>query len=648
MRKVAVATRRTWTVEDSIQLYNIDRWGLNYFSVNDEGKMTVAPVEDRGATIKIIDVVEEAQSRGLRLPLIIRFQDLLRHRVGRINEAFAQAIAEFKYGNRYMGVYPIKVNQLREVVEEITDAGRAFNYGLEAGSKPELMAALSIHNDPEGLIICNGYKDSQFIRMALLGNKLNKRVVTVTEKLTEVQALIKTSKELGVEPIVGIRVRLHSRGEGRWATSGGENAKFGLSTAEILRAVEMLREEGLGHTFKLLHFHIGSQIPNIVTIKRAVREATRFYSKLVKLGCNLQYLDVGGGLGVDYDGSRSSFHSSTNYSLQEYANDIVYNIMDVCDSEGVHHPIIVSESGRAVVAHHSVLVVEAFGQIEKLRQYVSLTPPEQGHKLVRELYSIQKNLERPDHRERNLREALHDILQVKEQAQEMFNVGLLDLDTKAQVEQMYWQLAATIFDRYREIAPDYIPDEIRDLRNQLGDQYLMNFSVFQSLLDYWALGLLFPICPIHRLDEAPARRATLADITCDSDGKVSKFIDLQDVKDTLPLHAPNGRPYYIGFFMTGAYQEIMGDMHNLFGRVNEVHVFLDPDEEDGWYIEEIIEGSTIEQVLRLTQYHENELVKGLKTQVDAAIKGDRIKPNDGMRLLAEYERALKDYTYLHF
>jgi arginine decarboxylase len=635
--------KQGWTVEDAVHTYSIDRWGLNYFGVNEGGQMTVSPVEERGAAIVIQDVVEEALRRGMRLPLLVRFQDLLRYRVEQINEAFNRAMNESRYRGRYMGVFPIKVNQLREVVEEIFDAGQPYNYGLEAGSKPELMVALSIHNSPASLIVCNGYKDAQFIRMALAGNKLNKQVVMVAEKLSEVQSIIRHSKEMGVEPIIGVRVKLFTKGEGKWATSVGEHAKFGLSTNELLQAVEMLNAEGLGHTFKLLHFHMGSQVPNIFTIKRAVREATRYYAKLHKMGVKLDYIDVGGGLGVDYDGSRSAFHSSTNYSLQEYANDIVYNIMDICDEEDVPHPHIVSESGRAVVAHHSVLVVETFGQIEKVKPPSFERITKESHKLLRDLAFIRDNIDR-----RDLIESHHDLQQIKEEAQAMFNLGLLDLQVKAQVEQMFWYLVSEIARRYSQTDPEEVPAEIDTLRNQLGDQFLLNFSVFQSLLDHWALGQLFPICPIHRLNEEPVRRGTLADITCDSDGKVSKFINGGEPQDTLALHPPDGNPYYLGFFMTGAYQEIMGDLHNLFGRVNEVHVFLDPDEEDGWYIEEIIEGSTIDQVLRLTQYHENELVRGFKTQVDAAIKGDRIKPNEGMRLLAEYEKVLKDYTYLQF
>ncbi len=639
-----VVEHTEWNLEEARRLYNIDRWGVHYFDIDAAGNVIVAPVGKDGEKIPIVDVVEEAKAQGMRLPLLIRFQDLLRNRVESINQAFDRAIAENKYRGRYMGVFPIKVNQLREVVEEILDAGRVHNYGLEAGSKPELMAALSMHHNPDSLIVCNGYKDAQFIRMALIGNKLNKKVVCVAEKLTEIQELIRASKELNTEPIIGIRVRLVSKGEGKWATSGGENAKFGLTTTELLEAVEMLKAEGLLHTFKLLHFHIGSQVPNIFTIKRAVREATRYFAKLHQRGVELDYLDVGGGLGVDYDGSQSASHSSTNYSLQEYANDIVYNIMDVCDMEGVPHPNIVSESGRAIVAHHSVLVVDNFGQIEKARQVGSIQVHDDSHKILRDLAFVRDNIET-----RDKRESYHDLVQLKEEADALFNLGYLDLDVKADVEQMFWNCARVIVRKFQEeFGEEQVPEEIYDLANQLGDQYLMNFSVFQSLLDHWALGQLFPIIPLHRMGEEPVRRGTLVDITCDSDGKVSRFIDGQEPRDTLPLHEANGKPYYLGFFMTGAYQDIMGDLHNLFGRVNEVHVFLDPDEEDGWYIEESIQGSTIEQVLRLTQYHENELVRGFKGQVDAAIKSDRLRPNEGMRLLAEYERTLRSYTYLQF
>jgi arginine decarboxylase len=549
-------------------------------------------------------------------------------------------MAEFGYRNEYRGVFPIKVNQLREVIEEIIDAGLQFHFGLEAGSKPELVAALAMHKDPESLIICNGYKDPAFIRIALLGRKLGKSVIIVIEKLEELEQTIRTSKEVGLEPDIGIRVRLHTKGSGKWSPSGGENAKFGLDTTNLVAASQILKDAGLTHCLKLVHFHVGSQVPDISTIKRAVREAARYYAKLAKLGHDLRYLDVGGGLGVDYDGSRSDFDSSTNYSLQEYANDVVWNIMDVCDSEGVAHPAIVSEGGRAIVAHHSVLVMEAFSSIERTAPKLKVEATEKDHRLVRDILDVKQRLKRG-----NRIESLHDSQQIKEESQQMFDLGLLDLESKAKIETVYWQVAQQIVNMHRGLR--FVPEEVKQLEISLGDQYICNFSVFQSLLDHWALGQLFPIMPIHRLTTAPERNGMIVDITCDSDGKVSKFIDLQDVKETLPLHRIlPGEMYYIGVFMVGAYQDIMGDLHNLFGRVTEVHVFLDPDEESGWYIEEVIEGSTIGEVLAMTQWDKVELMRLLKTQVDTAIKTDRLKPNDAMKLLSDYERFLQEYTYL--
>ncbi len=637
---VTEKSKPEWDVDAAISTYNVDGWGGGYFTVNAAGNAEARPLQEAGGAIDILEVVHEARERGLGFPLVIRFQDLLRHRVQAINRAFQSAIAEFGYRNHYRGVFPIKVNQLREVIEEIVEAGQEFHFGLEAGSKPELIAALATHQDPESLIICNGYKDRAYIRSAMLGRRLGKSVIIVVEKTEELQQTIRIARELGVEPQIGIRVRLHSKGAGKWTTSGGEDAKFGLDTASLVAASDFLKAEGLAHCLKLVHFHVGSQVPDISTIKRAVREAARYYAKLSQLGHSLGYLDVGGGLGVDYDGSRSDFDSSTNYSLQEYANDVVWNIMDVCDSEGVAHPAIVSESGRAIVAHHSILVVEAFGAIEKNSQTGKVLPVESDHKLVRDILEVQQKLRR-----NNRRESLHDAQQIKEEAQNMFSLGLLDLPSKGKIESVYWQLAEQIVAFHRGLR--YVPEEVKELENSLGDQYLCNFSVFQSLLDHWALGQLFPIMPIHRLNTQPDRNGTMVDITCDSDGKISKFIDLQDVKETLPLHRIiPGEMYYLGVFMVGAYQDIMGDLHNLFGRVTEVHVFLDPDEESGWYIEEVIEGSTIGQVLALTQWDKIELMRLVKSQVDAAIKSDRLKPNDAMKLLADYERGLQEYTYL--
>jgi arginine decarboxylase len=630
-----------WTVDDSSSLYMIDRWGTGYFDVNPNGDLTVAPLQEGGIAVPIIDALREAQALNLNAPLLIRFQDLLRHRVETLNSAFNGAIAEHKYRGSYRGVFPIKVNQLREVVEEILDAGRPFNYGLEVGSKPEMFAGLAIHNDPEALLVCNGYKDNTFIRMALLGRKLGKKVILIAEKLSEVRTITKIAAEMNVEPWIGMRVRLLSKGKGKWATSGGEHAKFGLSTAEILEAIEILREAKMESAFKLLHFHIGSQIPDILTIKRAVREAAMYYAKLHKLGHPLEYLDVGGGLAIDYDGSRSEFHSSMNYTLEEYASDIIYNVMDVCDEEKVPHPNIVSESGRAIVAHHSVLVVQAFGAIEK-------TPIEprvvraSDHKLTREILEIDRDLT-----DENVNEAWHDLQQIKEQSQQMFELGLLPLDVKARIETLYWEIAEKLQSIITNMDSDEVPEDLRTLNIELADQHICNFSVFQSLLDHWALGQLFPIVPIHRLNEKPQLESTLVDITCDSDGKVSKYIDRNDVRETLPLHElRDGAPYYLGIFLTGAYQDIMGDIHNLFGRVNEVHVFLDADEESGFYIEEEIAGNTIGEVLAMTQYDWRDLEKRMKAQIDAAIKQDILRPNEGMRLLQEFERGLKDQTYL--
>jgi arginine decarboxylase len=637
---LAYMTKTDWDLEAANATYNVEGWGSGYFSINASGNVVSRPLKEDGGAIDILEVVHEARARGLSFPLVIRFQDLLRHRVECVNRAFETAMREFNYRNSYRGVFPIKVNQLREVIEEIIDAGLPFHFGLEAGSKPELVAALAMHKDPESLIICNGYKDVAFIRIALLGRKLGKPVIIVVEKLEELEQTIRTSKEVGVEPLIGIRVRLNSKGAGKWTTSGGENAKFGLDTVGLITASEMLKSQGLTHCLKLVHFHVGSQVPDISTIKRAVREAARYYSKIAKLGHELDYLDVGGGLGVDYDGSRSTFDSSTNYSLQEYANDVVWNIMDVCDSEGVAHPAIVSEGGRAIVAHHSVLVMEAFSSIEKAAGKTKIMASEKDHKLVRDILEVKQRLKRG-----NRLESLHDIQQIKEESQQTFDLGLLDLESKAKIDSLYWQLAAQIVGMHRGLR--FIPDEIKELETTLGDQYICNFSVFQSLLDHWALGQLFPIMPVHRLTVAPERNGTIVDITCDSDGKVSKFIDLQDVRDTLPLHRiVPGEMYYLGVFMVGAYQDIMGDLHNLFGRVTEVHVFLDPDEESGWYIEEVIEGSTIGEVLAMTQWDKVELMRLLKSQVDASIKGDRLKPNDAMKLLADYERLLQEYTYL--
>ena len=629
-----------WSVDDAREMYGIDRWGLRYFDINNDGNVVVAPLKDKGPDITVLDVIREARDQGLHFPMLIRFQDLLRDRVERINKAFDTAIREFHYAAQYRGVYPIKVNQLREVVEEIIDAGKPFHYGLEAGSKPELYAAIAYHRDPESLIICNGYKDHRYIKTALIGMKLGKKVVLVVEKVGEVKKIISLAKTYKVDPILGVRLRLASKGQGKWYGSTGDEAKFGLTSYEILEASRLLKEAGMAHCLKLVHFHIGSQVPDILAIKKATREAAMYFAKLTKLGHELEYLDVGGGLGVDYDGSRSTFHSSVNYSLNEYARDIVYNIKEICDLEQVPHPTIVNESGRAVVSHHSLLVVETFGHIKKTSDSNKIKKSKIKHRLVEDAWFTYENIS-PN----NPLESYHDALHLKEEVQTHFGLGLIDLEVKAEVEKLFWLISEAVLKHYE--GAEYVPEEIMELESLLSGQYLCNFSVFQSLLDHWGFGQLFPIMPLHRLKERPTERGTLVDITCDSDGKVSKFIShYEEGVETLPLHKLTNEPYYLGFFLTAAYQDIMGDLHNLFGRVNEAHVFLDEDEETGYYIEETIEGTTMGRVLGLVQYDAKELARRMKKQFDRAIKADRLRPSEGMRLLNEYEKGLKDYTYL--
>ncbi len=629
----------SWSAAQSEDLYGFKRWGAGHFGVDAGGFVNVQPLAD-GRAIRLMDVVHEATGMGLKAPLVIRFQDLLRHRVVQLNEVFLKAIKEEGYKGGYRGVFPIKVNQLREVVEEVIASGKDYHYGLEAGSKPELMIALAMHEGGQRLIICNGYKDHDYIRLALLGRKLGKKIVLVVEQLSELDEIIRLAEETGVKPLIGLRAKLQTRGEGKWATSTGDNAKFGLNTAEILFAVEKLRHARLKSALRLVHFHIGSQVPNILTIKNAVVEAARFYCQLAQMGFPMGYLDVGGGLGIDYDGSRTNFESSTNYSMDEYARDVVHNIKEICVSAGVPVPDIVSESGRAVVAPHSMLVVEVFERINKRESLGQQHRPREKHKVVTDLETMLKNKPKLGRLER-----YHDAVQKKEEAFSLFNLGYLDLENRAAAEQIFWQICEEIG---RETdRTGYVPEELRDLKKLLADQYVGNFSVFQSLLDHWALKQLFPIAPLHRLRERPTINATLADITCDSDGKISSFIDLQDVKDYITLHPLNNKPYYLGIFLTGAYQDIMGDLHNLFGRVNEVHVFLEDDEPNGFYVEETIPGSLMADVIEGVQYQWEELCRRMKQQIDHATKKDLVKPREGMRLLEFYETQMRAKTYLN-
>ncbi len=633
-------TMRPWGVSDSLKLYQIENWGDQYFNINPGGNLTVHPRQGQGPGIDLVKVLDEAAAQKLELPILVRFQDIIRHRVVLLNESFRRAIQEAGYNGKYRGVYPIKVNQMREVVEEIVDAGRPYDFGLEAGSKAELAAVIPMELSPDALVCVNGYKDTAVIKLALLGVKLGKKIVIIVEKLSEAHQIVQIANEMGVKPFIGLRCKLNTKGSGKWESSGGDSAKFGLTTPELLSAVAYLKSVGYEDQIKLLHFHIGSQVTNIRTIKDAVKEASRIYAELYRMGCPLEYLDVGGGLGVDYDGSHTDFESSINYSLQEYCRDVVYSIQEICKSEGVPEPSIVSESGRALAAHHSVLIVNIFGNIEVGDAPVSLEESPDEHQVVKEMRDALKQLNY-----KNMLEYLNEAIQRKEEALSMFKLGVLGLTERAKVEHLFWLICRKVHSWIPEMR--YVPDEVEKLTKVLADQYLCNFSIFQSMPDHWAIQQLFPIIPIHRHDEEPTRNATLVDITCDSDGKVSKFVDLRDVKDTLRLHTlKNGEPYYLGIFLTGAYQDIMGDLHNLFGRVNEVHVFLDDSEPGGYYIEEVIKGNNIASVLSWIQYNPANLEKEVKERIDQRAREGHLKPREGVDLQNFYESVLSGYTYI--
>ena len=628
-----------WDTSAAERYYGLKRWGRGHFSIDSDGFMQVHPQRD-ARSIRIHDIVAEALEKGHKLPLTIRIQDLLRTRVVELNEQFNAAIKGEGYAGSYRGVFPIKVNQLREVVEEIQDAGKPYHFGLECGSKPELMIALAMHKDPQSLIICNGYKDDAFIRLALFGRRMGKEIYLVVEQLSEVPRIIQISRKLGVQPLIGFRVKLATAGEGKWASSSGEDAKFGLTSPEVMDAARRLKRAGMGDCLKLIHFHIGSKVHNIQTIKKATVEATRFYCELSKLGFPMQLIDVGGGLGIDYDGSSSNYESSMNYTLREYARDVVYNIKSVCESAEVSVPDIISESGRAIVAPHSILVTEVCDRIAKTSVAPKVNKRKQRNPLLRDLEAILLNAHQSSPLER-----FHDAQQKREEANNLFNLGYLDLSEKAEADATYWQICQELSELGKQAT--YTPEELEALPPLMAEQYVCNFSVFQSLIDHWACDQLFPIAPLHRLNEAPSVDATLVDITCDSEGKIDAFTDIEDVRTTLRLHTLNKKqPYYLGVFLVGAYQDIMGDLHNLFGRVDEVHVFLEDDEDDGFYIEDSIRGFTVNDVLGFTQYDGHILTRMMKKQVDRATKADQIKPREGTRMLAEYSELLQGQTYL--
>lgn len=631
--------RKEWTVDDSAKLYNLRGWGLKYFAINAQGHLSAQPSREPHGAIDIKAVVDDVLSRGIKLPVLFRFQDILRHRVKYLNETFRSVISEFKYKGGYYGVYPIKVNQLREVVEEIVDAGAPYEFGLEAGSKGELIAVLAM-NQTGSLIVVNGYKDEQMMRLALIGVKLGRKVIVVIEKLSELSVLLKASRELGVRPHIGLRSKLQTVGSGKWKYSSGHAAKFGLTTPEVLAAVQELEVAGMADCVKMLHFHVGSQVTDIQTIKDAVREAARTYAKLRKRGLGIEYMDCGGGLGVDYDGTNTAVDSSTNYNLREYVGGVVNAIQEVCAQEKVPEPHIVTESGRSVVAHHSLLVLNVFGTIEAGNTPIDFPESSGEADIVGKMRGVIKDLT-----PRNLAETFHDGQEAREEAFTLFKLGFLSLEDKAKAENLYWKLCLEI-DHMMPKAK-FIPEELVEMSKTVKDQYLCNFSVFQSVPDSWAIGQLFPIMPLHRLNEEPVRRAALVDITCDSDGKISQFACHRKAGGSLPLHPlQNGDPYFLGVFLMGAYQATMGDIHNLFGRVNEVHVFADADEPGGYYIEEIIAGQTVREVLASIQYNDFELVKMLKGTVDAQVKAGALRAREGVELLNEYEAVMAEYTYI--
>jgi arginine decarboxylase len=627
-----------WTIEDSEELYRITGWGDPYFSINAAGHVTVSPQGDRGGSLDLYELVNALKQRNLGLPLLIRFSDILADRIERLNAAFAKAIARYNYTGVYKGVFPVKCNQQRHLVEDLVRFGQPHQFGLEAGSKPELMIALASLKTPGALLICNGYKDKEYVETAMLARRLGQTPIIVLEQIEEVELAIAANQRLGVKPILGVRAKLSAKGIGRWGTSAGDRAKFGLTIPEIITAVEQLRQANMLDCLQLLHFHIGSQISAISVIKDALREAGQIYVELARLGANMQYIDVGGGLGVDYDGSQTNFHASKNYNIQNYANDVVAAVKDACVAAKLPMPIIVSESGRAIASHQSVLVFDILGTSD-----VSASVPEPlqdgEHLIIRNLYETFNSISTE-----NFQETYHDATQFKEEAVSRFTLGYLSLPERARAERLYWACCHKIQAIVRQLDLDYVPDDLEDLEKIMASIYYMNLSVFQSAPDIWGIDQLFPIMPIHRLDEEPTERATLADLTCDSDGKIDQFIDLRDVKSILELHRLKpDEPYYLGMFLNGAYQEIMGNLHNLFGDTNTVHIHLTP---KGYQIEHVVKGDTMKEVLGYVQYDPEDMVESIRKQTEQALEEHRITLQEAQLLLKNYESSLSGYTYL--
>jgi arginine decarboxylase len=625
-----------WTTTDAAEMYDVASWGKGYFSIDPNGNLCVHPGKDPQRKIDLKQLVDTLEWRGIALPILIRFGEILQHRLGEMHQAFDNSIREHGYKSGYCCVFPIKVNQQRQVVEEVFKFGRPYNFGLEAGSKPELLAVLAIadNNTP---VICNGFKDDEYIEMVMLAQKIGRNITPVVEKFTELELIARHSKKVGVRPRIGLRVKLASRGSGRWKSSGGYRSKFGLTVSEALKAVEYLKEQGLEDCLELLHFHLGSQITNIRQIKGAVIEAARIYTDLKKLGTGLCFMDVGGGLGIDYDGSQTDFESSVNYTLEEYARDVVYHIQSICDEADVPHPTIITESGRAVAAYHSALVFNVLGVSGFGEEDLPDSVPEESEQCLIDLVETYRSLTK-----KNLLETYHDAQQALDSALNLFSLGYLSLQQRSLAENFYWAICRKVLKLAQEL--DYFPEELEGLTAMLSDTYFCNFSLFQSMPDSWAVKQLFPIMPIHRLDEPPTRQAVLGDVSCDSDGKIDQFIDRRDVKKTLPLHAYTGQPYVLGAFLVGAYQEILGDLHNLFGDTNAVHVILD--EHGDVVLETVVQGDTVREVLNYVQYNVQALLDEFRKDVEVAVREQRVGYEEAGRLLKFYEEGLHGYTYL--
>ena len=629
---------RTWTLAEALELYGTKNWGKGYFGINDLGHVVCTPDKTPERALDIKKLVDQLQDRGIQLPILLRFTDILKHRIGEIADCFKKSIEEYGYQNEYSCVYPIKVNQQRQVVEEILNFGKVHGFGLEAGSKPELFAVLAITNGADVPIICNGFKDDEFIKMVVLARKIGKNVIPVVEKFSELELIVKHAEAVGIRQPIGIRVKLATKGAGRWRSSAGYRSKFGLTLTEVLEAFEYLKSKGLEDTLQMTHFHMGSQITNIRKVKEALNEAARIYAELVRLGAGLKIIDVGGGLGVDYDGSQTDFESSMNYSLQEYANDVVFRIKTVCDEAGVPHPKIISESGRALVAYHSMLVFDVLGTSNFDSCGAPASVPEDSPQPLQDLFAIHRDLTK-----KNFTESYHDAVQEMEECLGLFNLGYMPLEQRAQAERLFWAIGRKLQKMVKEL--DFVPEELQGLETLMSDTYFCNFSLFQSMPDSWAIKQLFPIMPIHRLNEAPTRKAVLGDITCDSDGKIDQFIDLRDVRNTLDLHQVTpGQPYYLGAFLLGAYQEILGDLHNLFGDTNAVHVHLEPDGTPN--VDTVIKGDTVTEVLHYVQYSAEKLTDRIRKDVERAVRAGKLSLQESREFLGFYETGLAGYTYL--